>query len=119
MMKLARRQYLKITVYSIAILATSMLDPVSMVSALLEEPETFQLPDRLIETEWHANGNLMYPAIQCKRGYGSADAVGSVVWLWGANGLITDRDIYLVLDGRRLKVRDYPELAQKMKEGKL
>jgi hypothetical protein len=116
MMKLDRRQYMKLSLATIGLLAASMMDPVSMVSALLEEPETFRLPDRRMEAQFYPEKKLiLYPVILGKAKDGLP--VGTRVYLYGER--IEDKQEWLVLDGRRLTIRDYPELAQLVKEVKL
>jgi hypothetical protein len=122
MMTLSRRQYMKLSFATIGLLAASMMDPVSMVSALLEEPATFRLPDRRMEALTYADGVISYQAVIYKptSWVGKVGEVTSLVSsIFKPGDPFKDSDFALALNGRRLKVRDYPELAQMVREGKL
>ncbi len=120
-MSLPRRQFLKLSAASVALATLYAWGLVPLSDGALAEEPTFCLPDLSHLVVHHRDGWKEWKAIKAKMAEsGQIDTnepIGHLATCFGRDG-VEQFDIYLPLDGRRLLVREYPELAKVVATGR-
>lgn len=120
-MSLHRRHFLKLSVASVALATLYAWGLVPLSDGALAEEPTFCLPDLSHLVVQHRHGWKEWKAIKAKMAEpGQVDTnepIGHIATCLGRDG-VEPFDIYLPLDGRRLTIREYPELAKVVATGR-